>query len=59
MAKRATGGLIENIRRAVASHHGGFDTASDEEIMSVWQSLTTETQERYIAEQAARVVNDA
>ena len=39
---------IELIRKAVTKHRGGLETASDSQIMIIWNSLDEETQEKYL-----------
>ena len=39
---------IETIRKAVLKNRGRLDNASDNEIMIIWNSLTSETQKQYL-----------
>ncbi len=39
---------IKKIRSAIMANHGGFDDATDSQIMSVWQELDLETRTRYL-----------
>jgi len=39
---------IKKIREAVLKNRGGFETASDSEILTIWNSLTDETRKQYI-----------
>jgi hypothetical protein len=39
---------IETIRKAVIKNRGGFEMATDGEIMTLWQSLDEATREKYI-----------
>jgi hypothetical protein len=39
---------IQAIRKAVQSRHGGFETASDQEIMELWRHLDTDVQASYL-----------
>jgi len=39
---------METIRKAVTKNHGGLGKASDSQIMTIWTSLSAETQEQYI-----------
>jgi len=38
----------EKIREAVCKNRGGLNQASDEQIQTVWRSLTAETQKQYL-----------
>jgi len=48
--KRTTpaGSDIELIRAAVRSRHGGFDGASDREILSLWNTFAPARRKRYL-----------
>lgn len=39
---------IETIREAVQKHHGGFELATDAQIMMLWRSLPEEVQKKYL-----------
>lgn len=39
---------IRTIREAVIANRGGFEEASDGEIMTLWQHLPAETQGKYL-----------
>ena len=39
---------IEAIRKAVQKHHGGFESASSQEIMALWIRLDKDTQRNYL-----------
>ena len=36
------------IREAVLANRGGLETASDEQIMIIWQSLSADVQKQYL-----------
>jgi len=40
---------MDAIRRAVMMHHGGWDDATDEQIMGLWRQLDIDVQQRYLA----------
>jgi len=46
MAKRKLS--MEKIRQAVCKHRGGWESASDAEIRTVWNSLSAEIQQQYL-----------
>ena len=39
---------IETIRKAVCKNRGGWSTATDTEIMTIWAALDKATQEKYL-----------
>ena len=39
---------IKKIRQAVTANRGGFDDASDTEILTIWNALSPETQKQYL-----------
>ena len=39
------------IKEAVLANHGGFDGASDAQIMTIWHSLEPAVQQRYLKPQ--------
>jgi len=41
---------MEEIRKAVITHHGGLQGATDAQIKVVWNSLPVEVQKRYLAQ---------
>jgi hypothetical protein len=41
---------IKIIRAAVCRNHGGMEQATDSQILTVWQSLTAETQKKYLSQ---------
>ena len=36
------------IKKAVLANHGGFENASDSQIMTLWRSLPEDVQQRYL-----------
>jgi hypothetical protein len=38
---------IKKIRELIEKNHGGFKTATDEQVMRLWEALPREVQERY------------
>ena len=45
--------LDPKIRQMVCANHGGFDKASDDAILSIWNSLDEATKKRYAEEMTA------
>ena len=39
---------LKAIRAAVAAHHGGFDPATDAQVLTLWHALDAATQQRYL-----------
>ncbi len=39
---------LQVIREAIQKHRGGFEDASDEEILRIWQKLDQPTQDAYL-----------
>lgn len=50
---------MEIIRRAVRKHHGGFGKAMDDQIMTLWNSLPKEVQEKYLEDTKERKAENA
>ena len=39
---------MKTIREAVTAHHGGFEQADNAGIMTLWNSLTEQTRQKYL-----------
>lgn len=52
MAKKKTD--CKTIREAVIRNHGGFDKATNSQIMELWKSLDEDTRRRYLGETETR-----
>jgi len=39
---------IKQIRKAVCANRGGFDKATDDEVMTIWRALDPDTQKQYM-----------
>jgi len=50
---------IKQIREAVLLHHGGFDSATDGQIKTIWNSLSTDDQIRYFNDLKEKGKGDA
>lgn len=42
---------IKIIRKCITARHGGMETASDGQILTVWNALTPAAQRQYLDEQ--------
>lgn len=41
---------IKTIRKAVISNRGGWEQASDEQILTLWNGLDEDTQQKYLSD---------
>lgn len=41
---------LPQIRRAILAHHGGHQEATDHQLLTIWQALPPDVQERYLRE---------
>ena len=48
---------IKIIRQCITAHHGGLESASDEQILTVWNALDAATQKQYLTEQEEKKGN--
>lgn len=39
---------ITKIKEAILKNRGGFETASDSQIMKIWQALSSEVKKQYL-----------
>jgi len=49
---------LEVIKKAVQKRHGGFETATDAQIMTLWNALGAETQKNYLRKDDPNAVGD-
>ena len=50
---------FEKIKASVLKNRGGLSGASDSEIMTIWNSLTPETQKQYLESVKNKEASDA
>lgn len=48
---------IKIIRTVILANHGGLQDASDHAILTVWNSLDADTQNRYLSAQQTEVID--
>jgi len=50
---------IDQIRKIVVQHHGGLQDASNQQIMTVWNSLSDDAKKRYMDTEKGKGKTDA